>query len=722
MPSTNRLYRVIVLLIVVTSFSLLLFYQSDYGFHVQLSHDLTNTTAIHHISAKKYQHRSTPLTEPHDSATSQKSHQLTPSQRKGQKSDAQTLRQPHVTGLIVNSSACHLPDFSPWDSTIQDVLQKEKPLKACRQDYPVILSQHGLQLFMEVDRHRGRLTSGCEPECCFRSVTRAKEGHSDDAFQVGNETTCFEGRTTLNVSHEFVQVTCFCNGTRNVSLYEDFRAFILPSETKRSIAPSKNNVSSQDNLNIYMLGLDSVSTLNFKRYMPKLQKLLEVDLQAIPLRGLTKVGVNTFPNLAALLTGLTVSQMNQSLRGTPFDRQPLVWKQFSSLGYVTMYAEDQTMATFNFRKKGFFKTPTDHYARPLYLAIDHSKFVARGSGSCLNGRLHLELQLQWLKDLIAQPSSSPQFTLVFNNNPSHKGPLTHIKPLEPLLLQFLETYRSSQRYNSSILILFSDHGMRFGPIMRTELGGYESRMPFFYVVLPPWYERRHPQRVANLRVNSRRLTTFFDVHATLRDLLVDAGATKAGLPRFPNQGVSLFRLVPQNRSCADAGIAPHWCVCRARQPLPLNTEVIARAANATVRHINEVLLRHVRPECAELRLERVATAFLTSSETGGKVSDTSYSLEAFDEMSIRLVTRPGEAEFEATVRCYEGVPPSAKTGSAAEKSLLLTHGANQLDSRCQTGHRLVVLDVSRLNLYRGQSDCLTDYFDERRFCYCKNLL
>ena len=69
-----------------------------------------------------------------------------------------------------------------------------------------------------------------------------------------------------------------------------------------------------------MVGLDSVSRLNFKRYMQTVQRQLHGDLQAIAIKGLTKVGVNTFPNLLVLLAGITMDQLGHSQRKTPSDR------------------------------------------------------------------------------------------------------------------------------------------------------------------------------------------------------------------------------------------------------------------------------------------------------------------------------------------------------------------------------------------------------------------
>ena len=90
--------------------------------------------------------------------------------------------------------------------------------------------------------------------------------------------------------------------------------------------------------------------------------------------GYNKVGDNTFPNLAAVLTGLTMEQLkNQCWTSSniPFDKCPFIWKDYSELGYVTAYAEDQPPgSTFNYHKTGFVIPPTDYYIRPFLLASE----------------------------------------------------------------------------------------------------------------------------------------------------------------------------------------------------------------------------------------------------------------------------------------------------------------------------------------------------------------
>jgi hypothetical protein len=89
---------------------------------------------------------------------------------------------------------------------------------------------------------------------------------------------------------------------------------------------------------------------------------------------------------------------------------------------------------------------------------------------------------------------------------------------------------------------------------------------FFFAILPKSFKQSYPLAVRNLRRNSRRLTTHFDVFETLKDLSnIDGDVISndkirkrseelkeriATLPR----GISLFSEIPSERSCDYAGI------------------------------------------------------------------------------------------------------------------------------------------------------------------------
>jgi hypothetical protein len=100
------------------------------------------------------------------------------------------------------------------------------------------------------------------------------------------------------------------------------------------------------------------------------------------------VGDNTFPNMMVMLSGLAAYNRdetlgpfigNRSASTGNFDQYPIVWKNFSSQGYVTMYTEDQPeINTFSYLAKGFYQPPTDYYARPFWLALDdQTKFASK---------------------------------------------------------------------------------------------------------------------------------------------------------------------------------------------------------------------------------------------------------------------------------------------------------------------------------------------------------
>lgn len=77
---------------------------------------------------------------------------------------------------------------------------------------------------------------------------------------------------------------------------------------------------------------------------------------------------NTFPNLVAVLSGLSVAELRERCwpnASQPFDQCPLIWKRFQALGYRTAYGEDEPwMGIFNYIKRGFARQPVDYYMRP----------------------------------------------------------------------------------------------------------------------------------------------------------------------------------------------------------------------------------------------------------------------------------------------------------------------------------------------------------------------
>lgn len=143
----------------------------------------------------------------------------------------------------------------------------------------------------------------------------------------------------------------------------------------------------------------------------------------------------------------------------------------------------------------------------------------------------------------------------------------------------------------------------------------------------------------NLRRNSRRLTTHFDVFETLKDLSnVDKGIIsnekiqkrsadlkerEATLPR----GISLFLEIPGERTCDLAGIerfdkttfylqeylinvflSSHWCTCYEKIELSNSDHRVQKAARFVVKTLNDLIKSH--KVCHFLYLNSIISAHM----------------------------------------------------------------------------------------------------------------
>ena len=162
--------------------------------------------------------------------------------------------------------------------------------------------------------------------------------------------------------------------------------------------------------------------------------------------------------------------------------------------------------------------------------------------------------------------------------------------------EFLEFLENNGYLNRTILILMSDHGARFSDVRATVQGKVEERMPYFAFRFPPWLERQHPEIVRNVRTNANRLTTPFDIHATFHDIL---NYTGGGVGNIAQRGISIFKEIPKERTCAHAGIEPHWCACLAWKVVNSSHPVVQAAVSAAIDYIND-FTESQRLNCAYL--------------------------------------------------------------------------------------------------------------------------
>ena len=132
---------------------------------------------------------------------------------------------------------------------------------------------------------------------------------------------------------------------------------------------------------------------------------------ALLYEGHNRVGLGTYPNLVALLTGEKTDRSFEELRGK------LVSQVYRDQGYLTLHMEDsEEMSTFG---NGFATAPADFYYRPFYTAMRDRKDLRCGQigwyGNVfqyLQERSLHEYQFDVLQDFIEKYKTTPTFAFL----------------------------------------------------------------------------------------------------------------------------------------------------------------------------------------------------------------------------------------------------------------------------------------------------------------------
>lgn len=575
--------------------------------------------------------------------------------------------------------------MDPFDKS---VLEYVKPMKyrICNGGLPALVDANLTSLFIVNNSLSAyNVSEKSQLRCCYKIFWRVepKEDESDKKVKYSGECVVFNN--SVEIAEEYVMVKCYLNTSL---IYTDMFAFVPLTNVSKVEDPLP--------LNVLVLGIDAVSRLNLHRQLPHTLKYLR-KLGLVELLGYNKVGDNTFPNLIPVLTGYSEDELTKVCwhkNTDKFDKCPFIWKQYSENGFKTAYAEDSAwMGIFNYAKRGFHEQPTNYYwsffnriAEDI-IGNEHDSNVIR----CVGARRVYATMLDYIKKFTTtmQNNKQPYFGFFWEVSLSHDY-LNAPKMADEEFEAFFKYLNDSGALNHTALIFMSDHGIRWGGIRSTFQGRMEERLPFLTLLFPRWYQKTYHTAFINLQRNVRSLTTPYDLHETLKDLMNPFELTTENLNVRTNfsRGYSLFAKIPYNRTCEDAAIASHFCTCQLSFPINKNEAVVIEAAEFAVDYINSLLEWYA--ECSNLSLAAVHNArALMHNET---VVDK---YKEYEDYMITLETQPGGGVFEVTVRKHL----NAKNTDIFE----------------------ITGTVSRINLYGKQSKCVTD-FHMKLYCYCKYLL
>lgn len=575
----------------------------------------------------------------------------------------------------IYTPGCKIPYMDPFDQHIKEYITTMK-MPNCNKGKPPLFESNLNSIYLlNSSLSSYQLNDTTKLDCCYAPFFRRepKEDESDNKITISN---CLYFNDSVDINEEFIQVNCKYD---NTTIYEDTFAFVPIKK--------KNNIKSKS-MNVLVVGLDAVSRLNLHRQMPKTVSYLK-EIEAVELLGYNKVGDNTFPNLIPILTGLSEKELVDDCWPTSddrFDNCTFIWDLYRNGNHLTAYGEDASwMGLFNYQRKGFKKQPTD-YAYNYFNRYSESKIGNAKSMNvqdCEGGRFVFRDLLGYIRNFVITMVSNklPYFGFFWGASLSHDI-LNKPKLGDEDYHNFFKELFENNYLDNTVVFFISDHGIRWGDIRQTFQGRMEERLPFVIAILPKSFQEKYSIAYRNIKLNSKRLTTPFDLHETLLDILTLSNTVDEH--HRSNRGISLFKEVSPHRTCAEAGIESHWCTCQQSVEIPTNNSRVEKAAKAAFDHINGLLKGYA--QCAHLTLNKILDARLMTQTSHINGSNM------LSDYMLTLNASPSEAVFEVTVRYAE----KAKTFE-------------------------IIGTISRLNLYGKQSTCVTD-FHLKLYCYCVNLL
>ncbi|KAK0413495.1 hypothetical protein QR680_006839 [Steinernema hermaphroditum] len=481
---------------------------------------------------------------------------------------------------------------------------------------------------------------------------------------------------------EFAEVNCR-KLFPPLSIYSNLHARVIPKE--EIVLKNKDH---KKRPNVILFVLDSVSEANWRRSLPKTLKVLLEDYKSTVFKGFNKVGDNSFPNAVAFLTGKRVmapghqSELPDDMSKSFFDDWPLIWNDYSKHNYATFYAEDLIKYNlFYYLSNGFRGKPVDHYFRPYWVRIYETFLYRRSTPMCFGNKPSHMVQLEYLKSIImAYKSKAPIFALHWLTELGHDWS-NQVGLGDDDIASFFKNQKENLK--NSYVFVFSDHGHRFDSIRQTMNGRIEERLPFFSVHVPESEIERNKELKGILQRNAKKLTSFWDLHATLLDILSEAP------PYNAHNGHSLFKDLPEDRNCQSAHIPEEECVCQREIHINVSDPNVSKAAACLIAHINNLLPQN----CSQLKVANIKQAqMVLPSKT-----------IALGIPSASFFTRPGPVYVNYRVT-LEASPSEAIFEGVVKNAL-------------KEDNFEVVGDISRINKYGNQSSCVNSP-TLKKFCFC----
>ncbi len=401
--------------------------------------------------------------------------------------------------------------------------------------------------------------------------------------------------------------------------------------------------------------------------------------------------------------------------GLYHDNVPFIWKWYQALGYATFNMDFSESLQFQ-------EKPTHHYVKILEHAMHTEELVPPLSTPKQNTKCWSQTcQGQWytrkktdvLLDFLKVYQKKKFFAYAFYNILTHDNE-RGMKLMREQVYEIFAFLKDMYLYRNTIVIFFSDHGIRTSSVVFSDRGFYEVRLPFVYIILPEIFKRKYQRKYKILQTNVHKLTSHFDIHATLKTLI----SNKVDIKYTPKWGQSLFSVIKSSRTCAEAGIPSHWCACGIQHQIPTNSSMILKVLVDSIEGINSLLGNRLPGMCQTYALHQLFSAKVSILKGLAKLNFEKI-VPLNDKIALTFQVRPSKALFRITVSCQECI-----TYSFHGQSQVVSDELVKRNGPSDTGLNspLSPDSIERLDEYGNQSRCISKLpqaKDLKHLCLCK---
>lgn len=575
-----------------------------------------------------------------------------------------------TSGLYtIHTEECTITGMSEFSESINKIVSEPPGIHNCTSAEPLVANNASHIWVKREAFDLYNIVSEDQFYCCYKffsaPINLDNVVYSD----------CKEFLTVIKVENEFVYIDCYYS---DEEIYRDFFLFNIHEDKTLN---TFNMTFKDESYNILILGMESMSRLNFHRTMP-LTSLFLKENGVVELLGYGKLGDNSYPNLFPLLTGQSFKDVKETcIRNHvfSFEKCPnaFIWDKFKKIGYHTALGSDSVAGLLGSYEYSMPRIPTDFYLQPFILETwKLFKNQYYHYHSCQGSKFYYKILLEYIYELTQHSKHNRLFGMFWEESISHEN-LNNPHIMDKSYYNFLTNLQQDNYLSKTIVIFVSDHGMRWGSIVSTEQGRLEALLPLLGILFPEKFRRRYKLAFENIQRNVGRLTTPYDVHETLLDLLnLDSLEDNMISKRVNSAAInksSLFFRIPGIRNCKSVAIEEHWCPCHRQEKIKMSSKFKTIIANKLVEKINKLL--NDFPQCSKLMLAHIYDVYLVERNKQWRI------------YSVRVKTIPGSGIFDGTL----------------------------INSKSHWG---VSGTVSRLNLYRNQSHCVDNYDSVKMYCYC----